>query len=174
MCLNEQMINSFIDNELQEPWISQIQEHLNSCAACRKTYESLLGMKNALKSIDLSDQEISESSKKVHQFIHSNKEKDKSFLKKHFSVSLPMMVTAAAAFVVVFVGAFFFMSDSDSLNLENIPSIELNQNASLVPVSDNLELKKDLSTYSVDQIVKELENRGFSVHLDVKEIQVLP
>lgn len=168
MCLEKQLINSYVDKQLKEPYLTQVKQHLESCSACNEIYEKYNKLSLLMHENDLSDLELEESKKRVLEHVDQNKGKKSKFIKQQLTINLPMFVTAAAAFVVVFVGAFFFMGNYSTQTLENIPSIELNQNAALVPVSNTIEIKKDLSKFSDKDIIKEMEKRGYKVTLNSK------
>ncbi len=172
MCLDEQIINSYVDGELKEPWKSQVKQHIESCEGCKKIYEKYKNLSFTISEQVLDNDQINKSKARVFEYVEQNKGKNSKFFRRQISVNLPMMVTAAAAFVIVFVGAFFFLGNT-SMSSENIPSIELNQNASLVPVSNTeKDMGRPLSSYSVEELVQELDRKGFTVNLKLKPIEV--
>ena len=109
MCLDDQILNTYLDNELAEPWKSQVEEHLSYCSSCRTRYQNLLKISDAVKSAELTADEIQPHQDRVLSMIEKNylsKGKGKkSFLHRTFKLSAPQMIGVAAAFVVVFVGS---------------------------------------------------------------------
>ena len=58
MCLDDQILNTYLDKELSEPWKSQVEEHLSYCQSCRTRYQNFLKISDAVKSAELTADEI--------------------------------------------------------------------------------------------------------------------
>lgn len=181
MCLDDQILNTYLDGELTEPWKSQVEEHLSYCSSCRTRYQNLMKVSAAVKSAELSDEEIQPRKDRVLSMIEKNylsKGKGKkSFLHKTFKLTAPQMVGVAAAFVVVFVGSWaVFGNNSASDNQILLPdvttTIDLN-NITQTRSTDNAATSKSLENYSVDEILKNLDARGYDVEVRLKSIQPL-
>lgn len=181
MCLDDQILNTYLDGELTEPWKSQVEEHLSYCSSCRTRYQNLMKVSEAVKSAELSDEEIQPRKDRVLSMIEKNylsKGKGKkSFLHKTFKLTAPQMVGVAAAFVVVFVGSWaVFGNNSASDNQILLPdvstTIDLN-NITQTRSTDNATTSKSLENYSVDEILKNLDARGYDVEVRLKSIQPL-
>ena len=181
MCLDDQILNTYLDGELTEPWKSQVEEHLSYCSSCRTRYQNLMKVSEAVKSAELSDEEIQPRKDRVLSMIEKNylsKGKGKkSFLHKTFKLTAPQMVGVAAAFVVVFVGSWaVFGNNSASDNQILLPdvstTIDLN-NITQTRSTDNAATSKSLENYSVDEILKNLDARGYDVEVRLKSIQPL-
>ena len=181
MCLDDQILNTYLDGELAEPWKSQVEEHLSYCSSCRTRYQNLMKVSEAVKSAELSDEEIQPRKDRVLSMIEKNylsKGKGKkSFLHKTFKLTAPQMVGVAAAFVVVFVGSWaVFGNNSASDNQILLPdvstTIDLN-NITQTRSTDNAATSKSLENYSVDEILKNLDARGYDVEVRLKSIQPL-
>ncbi len=180
MCLDDQILNTYLDGELTEPWKSQVEEHLSYCTSCRTRYQNLMKVSEAVKSAELTDEEIQPRKDRVLSMIEKNylsKNKKKSFLHKTFKLSAPQMVGVAAAFVVVFVGSWaVFGNNGGSDNTILLPdvntTIDLN-NITQTRSSDNATTSKSLENYSVDEILKNLDARGYDVEVRLKSIQPL-
>ncbi len=118
MCLDDQILNTYLDNELTEPWKSQVEEHLSYCPSCRTRYQNLLKVSSAIRSSELTEEEIRPHQDRVLSMIEKNylsKGKGKkSFLRRTFKFSAPQLIGVAAAFVVVFVGSWAVFGNNGS------------------------------------------------------------
>ena len=181
MCLDDQILNTYLDNELTEPWKSQVEEHLSYCSSCRTRYQNLLKISDAVKSAELTADEIQPHQDRVLSMIEKNylsKGKGKkSFLHRTFKLSAPQLIGVAAAFVVVFVGSWAVFghnnaTDSTILLPDVNTTIDLN-NITQTRSSDNAATSKSLENYSLDEILKNLDARGYDVDIRLKSIQPL-
>lgn len=178
MCLDDQILNTYLDGELSEPWKSQVEEHLSYCPSCRARFQKLSQLSGAVKSAQLSDEEIAPSQERVLSMIEKNyisKKKSQSFWRRHFRVSAPQMIGVAAAFVVVFIGSWAVFGGSKD---NSIPLPELNttidlKNITPVRSTDNSTTSKSLESYSLDEILKNLDARGYDVDIRLKSIKPL-
>ena len=179
MCLDDQILNTYLDGELTEPWKSQVEEHLSYCSSCRTRYQNLLSIKGAMKNAELSDEEIQPRMDRVLSMIEKNylsKNKGKqSFLRRTFKLTAPQLLGVAAAFVVVFVGSWaVFGGNGRNDNAIPLPDVSTSIDATnITPTrsSDNSTTSKSLENYSLDEILKNLDARGYDVELKVKSIQ---
>ncbi len=181
MCLDDQILNTYLDNELTEPWKSQVEEHLSYCPSCRTRYQNLLKVSSAIRSSELTEEEIKPHQDRVLSMIEKNylsKGKGKkSFLRRTFKFSAPQLIGVAAAFVVVFVGSWAVFgnsgrSDGTILLPDVNTTIDLN-NITQTRSSDNATTSKSLENYSLDEILKNLDARGYDVDIRLKSIQPL-
>lgn len=181
MCLDDQILNTYLDNELTEPWKSQVEEHLSYCPSCRARYQNLLQLSDTIRSSELTEEEIKPHQDRVLSMIEKNylsKGKGKkSFWKRTFKVSGPQLMGVAAAFVVVFVGSWAVFGNSGSSDgaiiLPDVnTTIDLN-NITQTRSSDNATTSKSLENYSLDEILKNLDARGYDVDIRLKSIQPL-
>ena len=181
MCLDDQILNTYLDNELTEPWKSQVEEHLSYCSSCKTRYQNLLKISDAVKSAELTADEIQPHQDRVLSMIEKNylsKGKGKkSFLHRTFKLSAPQLIGVAAAFVVVFVGSWAVFghnnaTDSTILLPDVNTTIDLN-NITQTRSSDNAATSKSLENYSLDEILKNLDARGYDVDIRLKSIQPL-
>ena len=181
MCLDDQILNTYLDGELTEPWKSQVEEHLSYCSSCRTRYQNLLSIKGAMKNAELSDEDIQPRMDRVLSMIEKNylsKGKSKqSFLRRTFKLTAPQLLGVAAAFVVVFVGSWaVFGGNGRTDNAIPLPDVSTSIDATnITPTrsSDNSTTSKSLESYSLDEILKNLDARGYDVELKVKSIQPL-
>lgn len=181
MCLDDQILSTYIDNELTEPWKSQVEEHLSYCPSCRSRYQRLMQLSNIIQSSVLTDEEIQPHQDRVLSMIEKNYlskgKKKSSFLRRTFKVSAPQLIGVAAAFVVVFVGSWAVFgrnghSDGAVLLPDVNTSIDLD-NITQTRSSDNGTTSKSLENYSLDEILKNLDARGYDVDIRLKSIQPL-
>ena len=181
MCLDDQILNTYLDNELTEPWKSQVEEHLSYCQSCRTRYQNFIKISDAVKSAELTADEIQPHQDRVLSMIEKNylsKGKSKqSFLRRTFKLSAPQLMGVAVAFVVVFVGSWAVFghnnaSDSTILLPDVNTTIDLN-NITQTRSSDNAATSKSLENYSLDEILKNLDARGYDVDIRLKSIQPL-
>lgn len=175
MCLDDQILNTYIDGELAEPWKSQVEEHLSYCDSCRSRYQSLKELSGIIKDSSLTEEEIKPHQDRVLSMIEKNclSKKKPNILRMTLKFKLTQLVGVAAAFVIVFVGAWsVFSGNSDN----EIPLPELNNSidiANITPVraTDNSATSKTLDSYTLDDILKNLDARGYDVDIRLKSIQ---
>ena len=177
MCLDDQIINTYIDGELGNPWKSQVEEHISFCPACKKRFDQLSSLSSDIKNAVLTDEDIKPRMDRVLAYIernHFNKKKRFRFLHKTFAFTSRQLIGVAAAFVVVFIGswAVFGHSSTDSTIL--LPDVTQTISAeNIVPVraSDINSTSKTLESYSIEDILKALDSRGYEVDIRLKSIQ---
>lgn len=176
MCLDDQILNTYLDGELKEPWKSQVEEHLSYCKICSKKYESLKKLSQTVKSAELTQEEIQSHQDRVLAMIEKNhikKHKKVTLFSKKFSIGIPQIMSVAAAFVIVFVGALN-MGSSRVSNVIDLPEVNSTidvSNITPVRASDNNATTKTLENYSLEDILKNLDARGYDVDIRLKSIQ---
>lgn len=168
MCLDDQILNTYLDGELTEPFKSQVEEHLSYCTSCKSRFQKIKALSNTIQEAGLDHSEYASRQANVLTMIEKtclNKKKP-LFLKKILHINFPTLATCAAAFVFIFVGATFIVNknadDFIPANFGN--SVDVN-NVNLV--SDT---SKGLSDYSLEEIMAELSNRGYDVDVRLKEV----
>ncbi len=175
MCLDDQILNTYVDGELEEPWKSQVEEHLSYCTSCRNRCNSLRELSRRIQDAQLSSEEIDTRKERVLALIeknHLNKKKS-SFMSRKIKFSMPQIFGVAAAFVIVFAGSWTLMGRSSS-NVIPVPEIGYSidvSNITPVRASDNAGASKSLETYTLDEILKNLDARGYDVDIRLKSIQ---
>ncbi len=180
MCLDDQILSTYLDNELSEPWKSQVEEHLGNCPSCRTRFQNLMKISDTVRAAGLTDEEIAPRQDRVLSMIEKNylqKKSRKNFFHRTFKLSAPQLLGVAAAFVVVFVGSWAVFgnnggSDSPILLPDVNPTIDLN-NITQTRSTDNVTTAKSLESYSLDEILKNLDARGYDVDIRLKSIQPL-
>ncbi len=177
MCVDDELLNTYLDNELQEPWRTQVQEHLGYCNACRQRLEQLKALHQRVVDAKLGDSEV-----KVHQdrvlayfeqtrFPSTNK-KLHIFRKKIQVKLVPALITTAAAFVVVFVGAFVLFGTKAPQGQEILPGVAVPLNSANIRQVTDVQTPS-LDMFSLEQIVQHLDAMGYAVKLEVKAVTPL-
>jgi len=175
MCLDDQILNTYVDGELEEPWKSQVEEHLSYCNSCRNRCNSLRDLSRRIKDAQLSSEEIETRKERVLSVLEKNhlNRKKSSFMSKKFKFSVPQIFGVAAAFVIVFAGSWTLMGRKSS-NVIPVPEIGYSidvSNITPVRATDNAASSRSLETYTLDEILKNLDARGYDVDVRLKSIQ---
>jgi len=180
MCLDDQVLTTYIDGELAEPWKTQVEEHLVHCSGCKSRYEQLVILENDIKEARLQEDEFSFQQDRVWQYLennhlsHENKER---FFQKSFSIRSPMILVAAAALVLIFSANFFVVRGFQNKVVPEIPVIGSEVGAGdilAVRATDSAPIAQSLEDLSVEDILKLLDDRGFEVDLRLKSLEVIP
>ena len=98
MCLDDQVLSTYIDGELAEPWKTQVEEHLLHCSGCKSRYNQLVDLGKDIKSARLREEEYVVQRERIWQYLEKNcvalvKER---FIEKRLSFRAPVLVVAAA------------------------------------------------------------------------------
>ncbi|MBN2860699.1 MAG: zf-HC2 domain-containing protein [Sphaerochaetaceae bacterium] len=178
MCLDDQILNTYLDDELVEPWKTQVIEHLKYCSACSTRYEQLKAVHTMVSTSRLKDEQVDASKDKIYAYLENRylkKEKKIKFLHRDFRVKTSAVIGVAAAFVLMFVGALTL--NSPTLNEENviIPQVvdSQGQGAMQVRATENLAASQVLSNLSLEEILSYLDQKGYEVDLKLKSVTVL-
>lgn len=174
MCIDEQLLSSYLDGELGEPFKSQTEEHLSYCSACRKRLERLSVLDENMKNASPSDDELSahkdQCFDKLEKKYFSENSKV-SFFRRKIEMGIPSMITAAAAVVVVFIGGFVLFGTSRGQTSEILPSFAVPADSENIRfVSGN---GQGLDAYSLEEILKYLDSKGYNVDISIKGIKPL-
>ncbi len=176
MCLDDALLNSYLDGELLEPWKTQVEEHLSYCNGCQMRLEQLKNLNNKMKSATISDDEIEARADRVMTFFEKNrfdKPKKQNIFRRKIQVNLiPALITSAAAFVVVFIGSFVLFGTNNQQTSEILPEVNLPIEASQVQ-QVSTEKKSSLDDFSLSQIIHYLDSQGYAVTLEVKTVNPL-
>ena len=175
MCLDDQILNTYLDGELGEPWKTQVVEHLNYCVACNTRLEQLKKLRETLSSSALTEQEIQPHQEKVLSFIEKNiiEKKHINIFRKTFRVSMPVVMATAAAFVVILTGVLLLTRPDGLPSGQIIPNVAIPSAGSVIQVraTENLSAAKLLENFTLEEILQYLSSRGYEVEVKVKEIQ---
>ncbi|MFA5514199.1 MAG: hypothetical protein WDA17_04690 [Sphaerochaetaceae bacterium] len=178
MCLDDQILNTYLDKELVEPWKTQVEEHLSYCTACQKRYDQLEQLHLIISQSRLQEDELNNSKKKVLSFIDKNylqQQNKVKFINREFRIKTPILLSSAAAFLFILMGALFIGRGIQSDSGELIPSVVLsNGGGSVVQVraTEALAANQVLENFSLEEILKYLDSKGFDVDLRLRTIQL--
>lgn len=93
-----------------------------------------------------------------------------SFIRRRLEISLPSLITAAAAVVFIFIGGFMFFGTSSEQTEDILPSFALQADSANVHyVSDTA----GLESYTLEEILQYLDSKGYNVDISIKGLQPL-
>lgn len=174
MCLDDALLNSYLDGELQEPWKTQVEEHLAYCKGCSSRLEELKLFDKQLRDAVESDEDIQRRQERVLNYFEKNRFEKKShhisMFKRKIQVRLvPTLITSAAAFVVIFVGSFVLFGTNSEQTSEIMPEVMMPISSSQVQ-QVSAQQEASLDDFSLDEIVRYLDSKGYAIQLQVKSI----
>jgi Putative zinc-finger len=181
MCLDDQVLSTYIDGELAEPWKTQVEEHLLHCSICKSRYNQLKDLGIEIKSARLREEEFSVQRERIWQYLEKNcvavvKER---FIEKRLSFKAPVFVAAAAALVIFFSAGIYFAVNSNGDVIPEIPvasgQVDTETQNSIVSVraTDSAPAAMSLQDLTIEEILQLLDNRGFEVDLRLKSVEPL-
>ncbi len=179
MCLDDQILNTYLDGELAEPWRTQVIEHLNYCTACAARFEQLKALHHSVSGSRLTEDEIAPHQDKVLVFLEKNyiqRKRALKFLKHSFRVTMPTALTAAAAFVVLLSAALIIPRQQGLVPTgEIIPNVSVPVAGAVTQVraTENLSAAQLLEHFTLEEILQYLSSRGYEVEVKVKGIKPL-
>ncbi len=173
MCIDSQMLSAYLDGELKEPYRTQVEEHLEHCAACRKHLEDMRSLDRRIKDADFPEEMLMRSKDRIFDLLDSKyfqNGRKVSFIRRRLEISLPSLITAAAAVVFIFIGGFMFFGTSSDQTEDILPSFQLQADSSNVRfVSDST----GLENYTLEEILQYLDSKGYKVDISIKGLQPL-
>ncbi|MFA6775422.1 MAG: zf-HC2 domain-containing protein [Sphaerochaetaceae bacterium] len=173
MCVDDELLNTYLDGELQEPWRTQVEQHLGYCNACRGRLAQLKALDETMKKASLSNEEIQDRQEKVLSYFEKSRfgNKKVSFFARRVQVRLvPALLTSAAAFVIVFIGAFVLFGSNSKQTEQILPGVAAPVDSANVRQVSEVK-PKTLDDYSLEQIVQYLDSKGYAVKLEVKAVE---
>ena len=177
MCVDDELLSTYLDGELEEPWRTQVEEHIGYCNACRQRLEQLKQLHERVVDAVLSDGDIQFRQDRVLAFFEKSRfpsgNKKMHIFRKKVQVKLvPALITTAAAFVVVFIGAFVLFGTNADQGQDILPGVATPiDSANVRQVSDMQSVTLD--SFSLEQIVQHLDAMGYAVKLEVKAVKPL-
>lgn len=168
MCPNDQLLTEYLDNELEEPWLSQVLAHIEWCSACKQNLERLRSIKEATQKASLEEEKISASEARVLNFMEKNvfnKEKQ-SWKRKLLNITKKKVFWPILSAVVTFCFCLIIWNPTSDKN--NIPCPEVTTSLNIdniVPVrsADNYTTAETLKKYSLEEILQYLDDSGYEV-----------
>jgi hypothetical protein len=181
MCLDDQVLSTYIDGELAEPWKTQVEEHLLHCSICKSRYSQLKDLGIDIKSARLREEEFTVQRERIWQYLEKNcvavvKER---FIEKRLSFKAPVFVAAAAALVIFFSAGIYFAANSEGDVIPEIPvvsgQVDAENTNSIVSVraTDSAPAAMSLQDLTIEEILQLLDDRGFEVDLRLKSVEPL-
>lgn len=177
MCLDDQIITSYLDDELTKPWKAQFEEHISWCPVCQQRVEQLKALKQKTQEAVLEDSAIARSQDRVSKYLEKNILTSKRRTFKHMIKSLPSkkafwpMLAAAITFCFCLIIFPDKAITGNSVLSETAAPISLNlDNITPVRLSDNYTTSSALSNYSLEEILQYLDDSGYEVNISVKSI----
>ncbi len=173
MCIDSQMLSAYLDGELSEPYRSQVEEHLEHCAACQKHLEDMRALDRRIQNAAFSEELLLRNKDRIYSLLdkkYFQSGKKVSFIRRRLEISLPSLITAAAAVVFIFIGGFMFFGTSAEQTEDILPSFALQADSSNVHyVSDTV----GLENYTLEEILQYLDSKGYNVDISIKGLQPL-
>ena len=174
MCIDLQMLSAYMDGELKEPYRTQVEEHLDHCAACRNLLDGMRALDNKIQKDTFSSEELDRNKDAIFRKLDNKyfgSGRQVSFFRRKIQMSIPTAITAAAAAVFIFVGGFMLFGTNTSETNDILPSFSVNAG------SDNVRLvsagKTSLDDYSLEEILQYLDGKGYQVDISIKGLQPL-
>ena len=172
MCLDDQILNTYLDGELSEPWKTQVEEHLSYCVACKERLNRLKSLQQMVCDAQLTEEEIVPRQEKVLSFMEKNyfDKKKPSLIHKKIKVSFGGMLGVAAAFTLIVATAIWGgQGDSQTFIPNTGINTDINENnVSMVSVREPQ--IPTLDDFTLEEILSNLDDRGYTVDLHIKGI----
>lgn len=169
MCIDDQLLSSYLDGELQEPFRSQVEEHIGYCQACAERLEEMRRQSASLKDAAFGREALEGNKDKIWSKLDSkffSEDGKRSRFRRKVELSLPGFITAAAAVVFIFVGSFILFGSSDQQTDELLPSFSVHADAGNVQfVSQKAD---SLDNYTLEEILSYLDSKGYDVDISIK------
>ena len=105
MCPERGILSAYLDAEIQEPWKSKVEAHLNECASCRFALQMLQSVRARI----LSEEEPDLVDAMVH-VRNAISARAPFAVRRRRLVSVPLPVAVAAAGIVLVLGAVLALS----------------------------------------------------------------
>lgn len=175
MCIDEQLLSAYYDKNVCEPYKTQVAEHLSYCSACRLRLEKFKKLDDVIRTSLLTDDDISRKKDSMFSYLGKKYFEQGSnkigFFHKKFLMGIPSLVTAAAGVVLVFIGGFVLFGSNSAQTSEIVPSFNVNAESSNLQFVSQKE--KTLDSYSLEEILKYLDQKGYDVDISIKGLKPL-
>lgn len=175
MCIDSQMLSAYLDNELSEPYKSQVEEHLSHCQACQKHLEKMKELSNSVLLTSFPEEKLNRKKDAVLKMMDNqyfSSKKKIGFFKKKVLVSIPLVVTTAAAVVgLIFITSFVSFGKDQAQTESIVPSFPVRAdqgNVKFVSTKGN-----GLEEYTLEEILQYLDQKGYSVDISLKGLQTI-
>lgn len=145
----KEILFEYINNELDDVNVRMIREHLMACEECRKEYELLLGMSEAIKESRYGAPE------ELHGRVMSTVKTEKIRKKREKMIKKIACVAASAAAFVIVVNIVFklpvFDGSKNDAPSENNKNDAADRVPAETPQGGSIQIKADTVFYPVDQ-----------------------
>lgn len=175
MCIDDQILSSYIDGELIEPWKTQLEEHLDWCEACKVRYNNLKKVSEVTQKAILSDSDIDFSKNRVMKYLNANviNKPKHTFLQKvkdlfRNRIFVPTFVAALSFCFCLIV--FTSPEKVNQIAPETMLSSLTIENITQVRTSDNYTTTSTLNKYSLEEIIQYLDSEGYDVTVTYKPV----
>lgn len=168
MCPDDRLLTEYLDNELEEPWLSLVLEHIEWCPACKQSLERLRSVKKATQKASLEEEKISASEARVLHFMEKNvfnKEKQ-SWKRKLLNITKKKIFWPILSAAVTFCFCLIIWNPTSNKNSIPYPEVPTSLNIdSIIPVrsTDNYTTAETLKKYSLEEILQYLDDSGYEV-----------
>ena len=173
MCIDAQMLSAYLDGELKEPYRTQVEEHLEHCPACRNHIADMKAVGDRMRESDYKAEVLNRRKDDIFQMLdrkYFQDGKKVSFIRRRFEISMPSLVTAAAAVVFIFVGGFMFFGSSSEQTADILPAFAVQADSSNIRyVSD----EATLDNFTLEEILRYLDDKGYNVDISLKGLRPL-
>lgn len=179
MCLDDQVLSTYIDGELVEPWKTQVEEHLSHCSECSQRYEKLRNLQDMISSSQLREDEFAPHKNRVWKYLEKTcmTSQPVKMRYKGLIFSKPV-ISAVAAALVVLVGLNFFIirgvrnSGGDGnipvINTSSVPGESETNGLLSIRTTNHETAQISPEDLSVEQLLTLLDSKGFDVELKLK------
>ena len=173
MCVDDELLSTYLDGELAEPWKTQVSEHLQYCLACRLRLGQLKALHERLQSVALTTEEMAQSKDRVLAFFEETKfptaDQKRSFWRRKIEMKVAPAILTAAAFVIVVIGSFVFFSPNTPQGQEILPGVVAPIDSEHIRQVTDVS-KPNLGMFSLEQIIQHLDSLGYSVKIEMKAV----
>lgn len=171
MCTDLAMLSAYLDGELEESVRASVEEHLLTCPACRKRLEELREVDEIVRSTALPADELDKRRGETLAYLEGKYFNGAKvpFFRRRLDLSFGAALGGiAAAAALVFAGSFLFFGSDAKETEEILPSFSVQAGqADIVYVSE----KPSLDSYTLDEILKYLDNCGYKVDISIKGVE---
>ncbi len=175
MCLDDQILSSYIDGELSEPWKNQIAEHLEWCESCKARFDRLNQIHNLTQDAVLEDENIGLSQSRVMKYLNNNvlNNPKHTFWQKVKGLFRNKVFLPAFTAVASFCFCLIIFSSPDKvtqISPETTTPLLSIDNVTQVRSTDNYTTSNALNKYSLEEIIQYLDSEGYDVTVTYKPL----
>lgn len=155
MCPDPQLLSAFYDEELDSEWEKRIEEHLQTCAACRERVQGYTRLSEELQGAALFD--LQSSMDRSWLALQARRGVTVASLwRRHVAVPMPIVLAAAALFLVA-IGASLYLRYS-------VPPPAQPIAATLRPEA----VAMDIQTSNLNDIINYLNSQDFGDNVTIR------